>query len=176
LIDGFILVSSLAFAAFTAVQSVPAGDEKIPAKIQWLSFDDGLAAAKLSGKKILIDVYTDWCTWCKKMDKDVYPDTKVVELVSTKFIAIKLNAEGSRAVLFRGQQLTETQFARSARITGYPTTLFLESDGKPISIVPGYLPPEKFMQILNYFDGEHYKRGSFQDYLKQSPPKPEPLR
>jgi thioredoxin-related protein len=152
--------------------NVSVADEKAPTAIKWMSFNEGLAAAKLSGKKILIDAYTDWCTWCKKMDKDVYPNSKVVGLVSAKFVAIKLNAEGSDTITFRGQKLTEMQFARSARITGYPTTMFLESDGKPISIVPGYLPPEKFTLVLDYFDGEHYKRGTFQDYLKLNPLKP----
>ena len=137
-----------------------------------MTFDDGFASAAKSGKKVFIDVYTDWCTWCKKMDKDVYPDSVVVRLMSSKFAAIKLNAEGSLPITFHGTKLSEAQFARSVGISSYPTTLFLESDGKPISIVPGYLPAPRFSDVLVFFAEEHYKRGTFQEFLKRSKSQP----
>src|ERR1019366_1427695 len=55
-------------------------------------YDTAAAEAKSSGKLIMIDMYTDWCVWCKRLDSDTYPAAEVVKQ-SEKFVPIKLNAE-----------------------------------------------------------------------------------
>jgi thioredoxin-related protein len=63
--------------------------------------------------------------------------------------------------------MTSAEFAQAAGVTGYPTTLFMDENQKPITVVPGYSPPDKFVQILRYFGEDHYKTSQFQDYLNK---------
>jgi len=143
----------------SAVQTSP--------KAEWKSFDEGLSLARQEGKMVVVDVYTDWCTWCKKMDSETYADHLVSQELRSHFIVVKLNAESSDLVTFNGERMTSAQFAQAAGVTGYPTTLFLDEQQKPISVVPGYAPPEKFVDILRYFGEDHYKTTQFQDYLNK---------
>jgi thioredoxin-related protein len=135
--------------------------------LQWKSFNDGLAEAQKSGKKVMVDVYTDWCSWCKKMDKDTYANNDVAQYLAKKFVSIKLNAEAGGKLTYRGQSYTEQQLAGAFGVTGYPSILFLNSDGEPITVLPGYSDAQRFKVILTYIADEKYKSITFQQYLEQ---------
>ncbi|MCU0452078.1 MAG: DUF255 domain-containing protein [Bacteroidetes bacterium] len=137
-------------------------------EVGWTPFDEGMKLAKEQNKKILVDLYTDWCTWCKKMDADTYPNPMVSSELKGNYIAIKLNAESSDPVTFNGQTMTSAEFAKAVGVTGYPSTLFIDEDLQPITVVPGYAPPERFVKILTFFSGNHYKVTDFRSYLNQS--------
>lgn len=89
------------------------------------------AAAK-SKKIMMIDFYTDWCGWCKRLDHDTYTNEKVVKL-STQLVSLKLNAEKE------GKEL-----ATKLGVRGYPTIVFMDSSGKVVHKISGYLKPEPF--------------------------------
>jgi thiol:disulfide interchange protein len=61
--------------------------------LRWYQWNEGVAAAQASGTYVLVDVYTDWCGWCKKMDRAVYGHPHVQQLLAGSFVLIKLNAE-----------------------------------------------------------------------------------
>ncbi len=131
-----------------------------------LSFDEALAKAKTENKRVIVDVYTDWCGWCKKMDAEAYTNSEVKKIIEENFIFVKLNAEGTAKVNYNGKQFTETDLATLFEVTGYPTTVFLEPDGKQIeykydSIImknlPGYFKTDEFKKILKYFKDGKYK-------------------
>ncbi len=134
---------------------------------QWKKFNSGIAEAKKSGKKILIDVYTDWCSWCKKMDSDTYPDKRVSEYLSKNYVLIKLNAEGNEKILYNGQSISPAEFAQGMGVNGYPATVFLKSDGQPITMLPGYAEPDKFIHVLSFIGENHYEKKKFADYLME---------
>lgn len=116
--------------------------------LRWYSFDEGIALAQQTNKKLLIDVYTDWCTWCKKMDKEVYTNPDVKAVLQSHFIAVKLNAESSRELTYKGRRLTEMTIAREMGVNGYPTTVFLYSNTEPLTKVAGYIESEDFVKLL----------------------------
>jgi len=134
-------------------------------RLQWMSFDEGLATAKKSNRKILIDVYTDWCGWCKKMDKDTYTEERVSEYLSKNYVVIKLNAESSNKLSFQGKPYTEQELSGAFGVTGYPTTIFLSSAGDPITLVPGYSDAKRFSDIITFIGGDHYLTTKFDDYV-----------
>ena len=135
-------------------------------KIQWHTFDEGVALAAKEHKKVLIDVYTDWCVWCKKMDSDVYTNEGVGKVIASNFIAVKLNAESSKALAYNGEKIDETTFARAMGVTGYPTTVFLEPGARPITKIPGFVEAKEFAQILRFIGKDHYKTKTFDEYKK----------
>jgi thiol:disulfide interchange protein len=60
---------------------------------QFVPFEKALSDAKTQNKLVLVDVYTDWCGWCKKLDRDVYPSAEVQKELKTYFTATKIDAE-----------------------------------------------------------------------------------
>jgi thiol:disulfide interchange protein len=95
--------------------------------------------AKTAQKYVLVDVYTDWCRWCKELDKTTYQDSNVVQLLNKSFICVKLNAE------------TEPQ-GRKARteynVEGFPWILVLNPDGSLRGKIGGYQEAGPFAQSL----------------------------
>ncbi len=136
-------------------------------ELQWKQFQAGIAEAKKSGKVILVDVFTDWCKWCKKMDAETYTDKKVKEYLESKFVIIKLNAEGSENITYSGQKISPPQFAQQMGITGYPATLFLKKNGEPITVLPGYSEPGMFIHVLSFIAEHQYEKKSFDKYLAE---------
>jgi len=105
--------------------------------IDWkYNFQDALKLAKSQHKPIMVDFYTDWCGWCKKLDSDTYSDPKV-KAAAEKFVCVKINAEKEQALT--------SKYA----IAGFPTIVFLDRDGNLISKITGYLPPDKFLANMN---------------------------
>ncbi len=115
---------------------LPALSAPARADIVWES-DYNVARAKAiaTGKPLFIDVYTDWCGWCKKLDSTVYPDARVQQLARS-FVMVRLNAEGNGAA-----------FARSLRVTGYPTLFFVTARGGQVARI-GYIEPANFVAFM----------------------------
>lgn len=131
-------------------------------------FKQKLDSAKKQNKKVIIDFYTDWCSWCKKMDKDTYGDAEVKQVLDKHFVFIKLNAESSDVVEFNNRSYTKAQLARAFGVTGYPATGFIDSDMTPLTLVPGYIDKTTFLKIIKFFGENHYKTKSFDQYEKES--------
>lgn len=130
------------------------------------SFEDVLKKASAENKRIVIDVYTDWCGWCKKMDAEAYSNSEVKKLLEDNFVLYKLDAEGKNKVTYNGKQYTEEELSYYFEVFSFPTTVFLEPDGKlinfsydnyPMKNVPGYIKTDEFKKLLIYFKDGKYK-------------------
>jgi len=135
-------------------------------KLQWYSFEKGLAEAKKTNKKVLVDVYTNWCSWCKRMDAETYSNSGVATYLKEKYVVVKLNAESAVKQTYQGKQFTEQELASQFGVTGYPTTLFFTSDGVAITAVPGYAPADDFKTVLSFIAEDHYLNTKFEDYAR----------
>ncbi|MFY9555946.1 MAG: thioredoxin family protein [Blastocatellia bacterium] len=98
-----------------------------------------LEVARADGKLVVADVYTDWCGWCKKMDKIIYSDPAIAAM-SRQEIFVKVNAEDEG----EGQN-----FARQMRVKGFPTTIILDGNGRVLNITQGYIAsPQAFAELV----------------------------
>jgi thioredoxin-related protein len=138
--------------------------------LQWHAFDSGIAEAKKSNKKVIIDVYTNWCHWCKKMDKEVYENEKVTTYIGKNYITIKLNAESNSTANYKDKSLSERELAQAFGVTGYPTTIFMEPNGELITSVSGYYDADKFINIAKFIGENHYKKMKWEEFLKKVSP------
>jgi len=145
-----------------AVPLIGRGGDK--PELKWRKFEAGLAEAKKSGKKILLDVYTDWCVWCKKLDKEVYGNEKIAEYLNNQYVLIKLNAESKVKVKYKGEKLTEMELAQGFGVKGYPTIIFLEPNADAINKLGGYVGPDEFLPIAKFIGEDHFKKMSWEDY------------
>jgi uncharacterized protein YyaL (SSP411 family) len=140
---GFILV--FLFGSFSKSNDKP--------ELKWLDWNTGYPLAKKKNKIILVDAYTDWCGWCKKMDRDTYTNLEIIKALNKDFIVIKFNPEIENIVYeldgnnFTGRELYG-QLAQG-KSTGFPTTYFIQPNKKQIQIAAGYLGPNDFVKVLD---------------------------
>jgi len=135
--------------------------------LAWLSLEEGIAKAGEENKLILVDVYTDWCHWCKEMDKQVYADSAVIQYIIKNFVPVKFDAESENRVMFQDRYVTQRTLSYEMGITSYPTTLFLKSDGTPITRLPGFVPPLIFRDVIEYIHSGAYANMGFEDWQKR---------
>lgn len=159
----------LAGLLLLSVAIAPAASATTPG-VTWRSWDRGLEEAKGSGRPLLVDVYTDWCGWCRRMEADVYSRPEIRDYLSRKFVTVKLDAEALDAARYQGRDFTSRSLAARFGVNGYPTTIFLRPDGERPVNVPGYVDAERFLLLLRYIGDGHLDRGvSFQDFAKRAP-------
>lgn len=133
--------------------------------INWVSFEQALELSKKTKKKIFIDVYTDWCGWCKRMDASTFSNEKIAAYVNKKYYSVKLDAESMKTFQFKGKTVSERELAGQVfNVTAYPTTVYLDENFDIISPVPGYLDAQKFDMIVKYFGEDIYKKQVWQDF------------
>lgn len=137
------------------------------AAITWSDFTAGYGAAQASNKKMVIDVYTDWCTWCKTMDKETYANPDVAKYVQEHFVAVKLNAESTTMRQIKTMQMSDAELATAFGVSGYPTTVFVASDGSPITSMDGYIKAGEFKTVLQYIAEDKYKTMSYEQFKSQ---------
>jgi len=147
-----------------------AGPDTDSGRVEWKTFGEAVKSARASGKLIMVDVYTTWCGWCKKMDRSTYADEKVVDYLGRHFEAVKLNAESNRRHEFQGKSYTERELAKGFGASGYPTTVFLSADEKFITAVPGYMDAKTFLLVLEYIKDKRYQDVSWKEFVKSKEP------
>jgi thiol:disulfide interchange protein len=103
-------------------------------------YDTALQKAKKDKKLVMVDVYTDWCGWCKRLDKTTYSDKAVQETLAKGFVAVKINPEKSSK---------SAALAKQFGTRGYPHIVFLDDSGKKIAEISGYQPAAVFQNSLN---------------------------
>ncbi len=145
-------------------------------QVSWMSWEDAVTLAAQEGntKKIFVDVYTDWCGWCKRMDKDTFQNAEVAAYMSENFLMVKLDGEQKEAIQYKGTTYNFVAQGRrgyhelaAALLQGrmsYPTVVFLDQDFQMLSPVPGYQKPQPFLKIARYFGDDIYKEKDWQTY------------
>ncbi|MDO9552210.1 MULTISPECIES: thioredoxin family protein [Rhodonellum] len=119
-------------------------------KINWLTFEEAAAKTAENPRMILVDVYTDWCGWCKKMDKETFTNPAVIAYINKSFYPVKLNAENSsRKFNFKGREYTEETMARAFRVNSFPNFILMDPVMENITQMPGYRLPDDFLTGLD---------------------------
>lgn len=146
--------------------------------IQWMSIEEAEAACKKKPRKIFVDVYTDWCGWCKKMDKSTFRDSLVMKLAGEKFYAVKLNAESRDNIIFRDKVFHFDASRRANELAimllsgemSYPSIAFLDEKLQPIQTHGGYADAGQFHLMLRYFSENAYRKKSLNDFSRDAKP------
>ena len=99
------------------------------AEIHWFDGSFADAQKQANDKMIMIDFYTDWCVWCKRLDADTYSDKFVVKWADENLISLKIDAEKGEGI----------ELTKKYNATGFPTILFTDSDGNEIDRIVGHV-------------------------------------
>ena len=133
----------------------------------WYKYDDGLAKAKKEKKHVMVHFYTNWCGWCKRMDKNTFANQEIKKLLNDGYVPIRVNAESADKVKVDGKEMTLRQVAGSYGVRAYPVTWFLKSNGERIAPRSGYADPDEFQYILKWVKDDLYDKVSFNEFMKQ---------
>lgn len=171
-----VCVGHAAFAQSKTKNSTATSSQTQAKEINWISLDELQEKMKKQPKKVYIDVYTDWCGWCKVMDNKTFTNPGVIKYMNEHFYAVKFNAEQKDSVHFMGGHYglegRTNQFAVQL-LRGelsYPTTVIMEENFQNPQVIPGYLEVKTMEPILKYFAGSHYKTTPWETYQKNFSP------
>lgn len=132
-------------------------------EIQWLSIEEAEKLMDVTPKKLFVDVYTDWCGFCKKMDRSTFTEEEIIAYVNQHFYAVRLNAEGTDTLRFNNQTYhNDDRFHQlatnwlSGRM-GFPSFAYIDTDKQLITTIPGYRNDEELIVDLHFIHEEQYK-------------------
>jgi thioredoxin-related protein len=133
----------------------------------WYKYDEGLTKAKKEKKHVMVHFYTNWCGWCKRMDKNTFANSEVMKLLNDNYVPIKVNAESAEKVKVDGKEMTLREVATKYGVRAFPHTWFLKPNGERIGDRRGYVEAEEFKYILNWVKDDRYDEVSFNEFVKQ---------
>ena len=147
-------------------------------KVNWMTMEEAIAQSKIHKKKIFVDVFTDWCGWCKKMEKSTFQTDEVAKILNEDYYPVKFNAEQKESLTFNGKVYNYVKSGRNGhhefaaflldnQLT-YPTVVFLDENLKIIQAIPGYRKKEEFALMASYFGKNFHKKMSWATYSKKN--------
>ncbi len=152
----------------------------VSAQVQWMSWEQAMERMEQEPRKLLVDIYTDWCGWCKRMDATTFSQPLLAEYINEHFYPVKLNAESRDPLTWNGKTFDFVRAGRNgyhalaAELTrgrlSFPTIVFLNEKLEVIQPLPGYKEPAVFEQIVTYFGEDAYLRVPWEVYQRQYVP------
>jgi len=143
-------------------------------KVKWYSIAEAIELTNTEPRVLMIDVYTDWCGWCKRMDATTFSDPAIVSMLNDHFYPVKLDAEGKEDILIGNRTYKFVESGRSgyhevaAIVTkgrlSYPTISYIDEKGRVLEAYPGYKTPDQLKVYLSYYADGSYKTQSFEEF------------
>ncbi len=144
--------------------------------VKWLSFQEAFTKNKKQPKKFLVDIYTDWCQWCKVMDRKTYDNKVIADYINKNYYPIKFNAEMTTPIKFNGKTYKyisqgnrgyhELAYYLLKGKMGYPSTVFLNESLSIIQNISGFLEPKIMEPMLVFFHKDLYNTIPFIKFKK----------
>lgn len=124
--------------------------------LEWKSIEDALELGEIEQKPILVDVWAPWCGWCKKMQKEVYPELSAI--LRDEFVLTRLNRDDNESRMkFQNYSLTPLRLAQRLNVQTIPAVVFLSPKGEYLFHVTGFTDSDKLRNILEYVSAGKYK-------------------
>ncbi len=130
-------------AVVLALATVPFAGCRGGGDSAWFRGDVPQAIAEAGSRNtlVMVEFFTDWCTWCRRLETETFADPDVRRELAG-IVPVRVDAEKDGAEL-----------ARKLGVDGYPTMVFLGPDGNEVDRIVGYLPPDRFLEQLRLIRG-----------------------
>lgn len=150
------------------------------AQVEWMTFEAAEAKFQTEKRKIFVDVYTDWCGWCKKMDANTFKQDDIAGYLNDNYYPIKFDAEQKEDITFNGKVYSYVKMGKRGYhelaleiLKGklsYPSIVFFDENLEVIQPIEGYKGPQMFKQIVSYFAGDFHKSVPWKMYNQSYDP------
>ena len=143
-------------------------------QVVWMLFEEAEQKLKEQQRPVLVDVYTDWCGWCKVMDKKTYARPQVIRYLNENFYNIRFDAESKEPVTWKGKTYKYDHTRRIHElalelITGemaFPNTVIIPPAGGKSQSIPGFLAPRDMELVARYYGDGVYRKRSFDNWAR----------
>lgn len=142
--------------------------------VKWITWEQLDQAVKLEKRKVLVDLYTEWCGWCKKMDKQTFQNPSIASYVNEHYYAIKFDAQYRGDIEHNGRvykyvrngksSYNELAVELSKGKLSFPTIVVLDENLKVIQPIPGFQDAVSFEKIITYFAGNFHRTTPWAEY------------
>jgi thioredoxin-related protein len=166
----FSIVVFMSTTGLTVIDKQPVAE----GEVKWMTFEQAVEKSKTEKRKIFIDVYTDWCGWCKVMDKNTFNDPKIASILNEHFYPVKFNAEQREDIVFQGNTFKFIESGNSGyhqlaaallnNQMSYPTVVFLDENFALITPLAGYQKAPEFHKVVTFIGNDHYKTQKWEQY------------
>jgi len=160
-----VLISEISCSGKKETENKGSEVKESGVKTEWIGFDQAMARAAAENRYVIIDFSTEWCKWCKVMLAKTYTDPLVVKAIQEKFLAVPIDGESSEKINYLGKTVTQSDFTLNMKVEGFPTTIFMDSEGKVLEKRAGYIDAPTFSRMLTFISSEVYKTTKLDDYL-----------
>jgi thiol:disulfide interchange protein len=99
-----------------------------------------LERARNEGKPVLVNFYAEWCVWCKRLESTTLRDAKVASMLDQNVVPLSLDVDAW------GKDLSNEY-----RVHELPTIVMLDAEGNELGRIPGYMPPDSFLERVEDF-------------------------
>lgn len=165
-----LAITSLGTTSFINIANHTKQTATNTTEINWLSYKDAFEANKKVPKKMVIDVYTSWCGWCKKMDKDTWANPDIAKYINENYYAVHLDAEMMDVVTIDGTEYKnkgidgkrgyhEIALSLLGGKMSFPSVVFIDEKMNILTIVPGYMNAPTMDKVARYFGDGFYAKG-----------------
>ena len=150
-------------------------------KINWVSLEEAVELQKKTPKKIIMDVYTNWCGPCKMLDKKTFQNKDVAAYVNKHYYAVKFNGEGDDEITFKDKAYANPNYdpakankrnsahelTRYFGVRAYPTMVFLDENLEFLAPIRGFKNPQQLELYLKLFKNNEHKELTTQEAFNE---------
>lgn len=169
IIVGLLLSWTVALGQDITIKGLVAPEEQPPIpSIKWMSWEEAMERSATEPRKIIVDIYTVWCTWCDKMDEYTFSDPEIAHYINERFYPVKFDAEQKIKLKYKDKEYGYSKAGKRSyhdlakELMGgrfsFPTIVFLDEELNVIQCVAGFKTPQQFQQITIYFADDHYRK------------------
>jgi uncharacterized protein YyaL (SSP411 family) len=163
--------------SFTLIAGLIISFSLLGQEVKWYSIEQAIELNKKEPRKIMVDVYTDWCGWCKKMDISTFSNKVIADYLNTTYYPVKFNAEQKENVVidttifkFVAQGTRGYNQLAAVLLNGemsYPSIVFLNEKVQIFYINKGYKDAKQFDEILKFFGGNHHLDSTWDKWITE---------
>ena len=131
----------------------------------WLKLEEAQQQASETGKTVFVFVEAEWCGFCRQMEREVFPDERVIGVVNEYYLPVTIDVDSRDRVRFNGEEMTEREFARLMNVRATPTILFIDPEGVELGRQEGYNPTDRFKAVLEFVLSDQFGEIPFEEYM-----------
>jgi thioredoxin-related protein len=169
------LFKQLSFLVCLSISAVSlSAQNEADGLVKWLTFEEAQAKNKVLAKPMIIDLYTDWCGWCKHMMRTTYSNPGVAAYINENFYPIKFNAETKDTIEYNGKvykplsKEPKTPHELAVKFLGnslsYPSTMFITNNYEFNLLSQGFIEDKKLEPILIFMVENAWRTSIFDEF------------